>query len=103
MSEADLTRAVNDYLELCPDILVERMNAGQVKPGVRMHEPGTFDWLLVCGPVCAYVELKAKTGAPNANQRAWLAKAKKLGIEAQVCRSVGDVKAVVDRLRRGRR
>jgi hypothetical protein len=109
--DGGLTKPVLEYLATQRDVWAERRNSGgqlvKNKDGsyrsILLGEPGTPDITGYLRTVaCAVpfaIELKSTTGKLNDHQIAWHGKAHDFGLPVATCRSIGEAKAFIERLR----
>jgi len=95
--ESELASAVDEYLSKRGDVLITRVEAGgQSKK--RLTLKGTADRVGVClGGKHIELELKNRTGKSSPAQIARGEKIRKLGGVYEVCRSVAEVHAAIEK------
>jgi len=120
--ETKLKSAILAYLRTQQDVWAERRNSGSRRivakgmiQNIALGEPGTPDitgylraesWLASNGKTAPIaipfgIEVKLEGSKLNENQKRWHAKAKRWGVEVCVARSIGEVRAFVEGMRRG--
>ena len=104
MSESDLIRSIIQRFDWVPDMHVLRLNAGLTvvqgqdgkRRAIRGVEPGTPDLMvLVQGGRVVWLEAKTARGRLSKSQKQWHDKARGLGHDVYVVRSVQDAEKAV--------
>ena len=96
--EAELTDAVTRYLALRDDVMLKRVEAGGSHRR-KLTTRGTADFVGLVQPHGRHIEIecKARTGRSSPDQLAREIKVRRLGGVYEVCRSVRDVHAAIEK------